>query len=1141
VLILIVYRGPNKGQVFKLPGDKPRTLGRGVPPVGVTDSKVSTKHCRFTERDGTWWLEDLRSRNGTYVNHVKLDEAVALRDGDRVQLGETRIAVAMAEASPSDSMVGARAITAEADDNDGSYRDLGTGIVVEGDRDSADHAEPDLIGAELDEHDNDEAGQVAAELHAPLQSRQASDDSGASDASQCTGPHAAPQGLAMTGERPVLSPQAAPSSKQSKFIAGAAVLAALVALALGVISVLKPQTPAAPTQPLAVDADALSAELGNAVATRLTEQSAAERETLQQVLARLESLKPGEPVDTDALAQQLAAVMQQDNAATRTLIEQLAAQQEQAMTEARKAQDTAFTREDLQNVLDGQTTLDARLAALTDQLETITDRDSLATAVAEQVSAQVAGMSLSLGDDELSRLREQVVAAVNDSQLNDSLTRAVDDRLAAMTPRLDEITRAIAQQPESEAPWEALTQTMAQLREQVTADAKQQQGVAEALARLERAQADDTEQSQAAGESMQQIRQALVDATRQQGASQATAELEQRITLAVNKALDGMGLATQEQVKLLAAQRLTLNQRIDEALNRITALSGKEAEQTRQLNAVAAQLDNTANDDRPALQQAVAELREVAASLGQPEDRQQASDLTEKIDQLLAQRALLEQVADQTRGLGERTLTPEQVQQLLTEQTTRLESRIAGLKAELDHKPTAGELLAPIRQAIASSAKDTQPQIDQLIAELRRADTASPDQPAGSATDNEQVITAVRDIVAAQGSSTQLLLKELQATLNDSTSTARLAETIQQALDRQASTSRAMLEELNRKLEEKPSADKVVAAVGQALRERTVKTQSLLEQLLAEVNQIEETRAQLNELVQASETGQAERGELRDMTEAVQTLLSQQGRYTIESLGRLEQNAARSNRNAESLAGEVSEQVADRLSRAVSLQLEAAALAGQDSQAEQVAPLLRQVLAELRRRDMTTPEQATPVNDLDPRHLEDAMSNVRYAANPGSWNTTTNPRLERMASPRTTATRGRGYTANATPYRNQQARGLQATRQGETRDFTGDDGLTELQRAYRRAWITNQPVVLSSGGFDAASGVYTEPRILDPVVAREAGITRWQDWYMADDFNERMKLRARVERYRQQTTENKPSARQRDITHIPAVPLPPAQ
>jgi diguanylate cyclase (GGDEF)-like protein len=65
------------------------TIGRGTDNTIVLESdSVSRKHARCEQRDGTWWVTDLRSTNGTYVN----DEQVAehrLRRADHIKIGDT--------------------------------------------------------------------------------------------------------------------------------------------------------------------------------------------------------------------------------------------------------------------------------------------------------------------------------------------------------------------------------------------------------------------------------------------------------------------------------------------------------------------------------------------------------------------------------------------------------------------------------------------------------------------------------------------------------------------------------------------------------------------------------------------------------------------------------------------------------------------------------------------------------------------------------------------------------------------------------------------------------------------------------------------------------------------------------------------
>jgi hypothetical protein len=71
------------------------TLGRGggcTVPLAF-DTFVSTVHARAFDRDGTLWIEDLGSRNGTFVNGEQVHEATRVSKGARVQVGETVLEV----------------------------------------------------------------------------------------------------------------------------------------------------------------------------------------------------------------------------------------------------------------------------------------------------------------------------------------------------------------------------------------------------------------------------------------------------------------------------------------------------------------------------------------------------------------------------------------------------------------------------------------------------------------------------------------------------------------------------------------------------------------------------------------------------------------------------------------------------------------------------------------------------------------------------------------------------------------------------------------------------------------------------------------------------------------------------------------
>ena len=77
-----------RGETFAL-GDE-LTVGRGGGcGIVLDDGFVSQVHARLYRRDGDVYLEDLGSRNGTFVNGQSIATATRIRRGDQVQFGET--------------------------------------------------------------------------------------------------------------------------------------------------------------------------------------------------------------------------------------------------------------------------------------------------------------------------------------------------------------------------------------------------------------------------------------------------------------------------------------------------------------------------------------------------------------------------------------------------------------------------------------------------------------------------------------------------------------------------------------------------------------------------------------------------------------------------------------------------------------------------------------------------------------------------------------------------------------------------------------------------------------------------------------------------------------------------------------------
>ena len=98
---LVIHRGRSVGKEFPMCEDESH-IGRwdadgGIFPDVDLDSddpeaKVSRRHARITRRSGLYYIEDLGSTNGTFVNRGRRllpGDRQPLRDGDEVIVGKT--------------------------------------------------------------------------------------------------------------------------------------------------------------------------------------------------------------------------------------------------------------------------------------------------------------------------------------------------------------------------------------------------------------------------------------------------------------------------------------------------------------------------------------------------------------------------------------------------------------------------------------------------------------------------------------------------------------------------------------------------------------------------------------------------------------------------------------------------------------------------------------------------------------------------------------------------------------------------------------------------------------------------------------------------------------------------------------------
>src|SRR5919197_5407369 len=68
------------------------TLGRAATnDLALSDTYVSNVHARIFMKDGSWWVEDLGSTNGTYMNRDKVAVPTPVGPGDQIRLGKATL------------------------------------------------------------------------------------------------------------------------------------------------------------------------------------------------------------------------------------------------------------------------------------------------------------------------------------------------------------------------------------------------------------------------------------------------------------------------------------------------------------------------------------------------------------------------------------------------------------------------------------------------------------------------------------------------------------------------------------------------------------------------------------------------------------------------------------------------------------------------------------------------------------------------------------------------------------------------------------------------------------------------------------------------------------------------------------------
>ena len=91
---LLVFSGPCEGQYCPLESSRLVSIGRDDQcNFQIVDEKISRRHLqiRYEHAEDSHYAVDMRSANGVYVNGQRVVDEQALREGDVIEIGRSKL------------------------------------------------------------------------------------------------------------------------------------------------------------------------------------------------------------------------------------------------------------------------------------------------------------------------------------------------------------------------------------------------------------------------------------------------------------------------------------------------------------------------------------------------------------------------------------------------------------------------------------------------------------------------------------------------------------------------------------------------------------------------------------------------------------------------------------------------------------------------------------------------------------------------------------------------------------------------------------------------------------------------------------------------------------------------------------------